>query len=146
MTKLFIISTTISNLLLNELMFRCPLIKFLKFSNCCTLIDTKSDRESFTESDKGELLETYWPCAWLCQSKSFEKFFKFLINMGFPRPFKWSLLLFRYFSSLYGMVNHGNIALNTGSIFNLNCFFSFLLVLVACWYNIRNKDDVTVCL
>ena len=74
--KLFIISAIISNLLLIELMFRCPIIKFLKFSNLFTLIDTKPDRESFTESVKeGEYLETCWSCTSLRQSKSFKFFF-----------------------------------------------------------------------
>ena len=59
-----------------ELMFRCPIIKFFKFSNLFTLIDTKSDRESFTESVKeGEYLETCWSCTSLRQSKSFKFFF-----------------------------------------------------------------------
>ena len=44
------------------------------------------------------------------------------------------------------MVNDGNIALNIGIIYNMNCFFSFLLVLVASWYNIKNNDGVSVCL
>ena len=55
-------------------MFRCPIIKFLKSFNLCALMDTKSDRESFTESFKdGELLETCWSCTSLCQSKSLQK-------------------------------------------------------------------------
>ena len=47
-------------------------MKFLKFSKLCALIETRSDRESFTESVKErELLETCWSCTSLRQSRSF---------------------------------------------------------------------------
>ena len=51
-TNLLAISDVVSNLFQIELMFSYPIIKFLKFSNLCTLTDTKSDRELLTESVK----------------------------------------------------------------------------------------------
>ena len=50
--KLLATSDVVSNLFQIELMFSRPIIKFLKFSNLCTLTDTKSRRELFTESVK----------------------------------------------------------------------------------------------
>ena len=51
-TKIACNINIVSNLFQIELMFSRPIIKFLKFSNLCTLTDTKSRRELFTESVK----------------------------------------------------------------------------------------------
>ena len=70
----------ILNLFLIELMLRFPVNKFLWSSKLCALIETKADRESFSETiQEGEILETCWSSTSLCQSKSFQFFFFFLI-------------------------------------------------------------------
>ena len=87
-----LISLTRTNLLLNEFMFKWPIIVLFALSNLCFFILWMSLEEKLSPVTKGELSLTL--SSYFCQPKFVKTALKFLTNTEIPASFR-SVLLFK---------------------------------------------------